>query len=65
MCVCFPSIVGGLTVFSFERALFLREVQNKTYGVGSYFWGKGLAEFPFYFVYPPLTIVICYFALGL
>lgn len=61
----FSSIQGSIATFSVERPLFLRERLNKSYSVGPYFWGKNLAEFPFHLLYPILTIVITYFAIGL
>lgn len=61
----FSSINGSIATFSAERPLFLREILNKSYSVGPYFWGKNLAEFPFHLLYPVLSIVITYYSVGL
>ena len=51
--------------FSVSRPLFMREKLNKTYSTGSYFWGKSLADLPFDFCYPLVTVSIIYFVVGL
>jgi len=61
----FGSIQGSLATFSVERPLFLRERLNKSYEVGSYFWGKSLSEFPFHILLPIVTVCIVYYAIGL
>lgn len=61
----FGGIQGSIHTFSAEKSLFLRERLNKSYGVGTYFWGKSLAEFPFQLLYPAVGIAITYFAIGL
>lgn len=33
--------------------------------MGSYFWGKSLAELPFQLIYPIVAVSIVYFAVGL
>lgn len=61
----FASFQGSLGSFSSERPLFLRERQSDTYSTGPYYWGRSLAEFPFIFLYPILTVSIVYFSVGL
>ncbi|KRX00581.1 P-loop containing nucleoside triphosphate hydrolase [Pseudocohnilembus persalinus] len=61
----FASFQGSLGSFSSERPLFLREKQSDTYSTGPYYWGRSLAELPFIFLYPILTISITYFSIGL
>ncbi|KAL4483030.1 hypothetical protein ABPG74_019056 [Tetrahymena malaccensis] len=62
--IALTSISGSVATFSAERHLFLRERFNKSYGVGPYFWGKNLAEFPFHILYPFLNILISYYSIG-
>jgi hypothetical protein len=48
----FGGFMGTLQSFTQEKNVFLRERASRSYDVGPYFWGKGLAEFPFELIYP-------------
>lgn len=61
----FGSINGSISIFSGEKALFLRERSNKAYGVGPYYWSKSIAEIPFQILYPTIGTAIVYYAIGL
>ena len=48
-----------------ERPLFLRERMNRTYTLSAYFWGRTTCEMPFHILYPTLSVVLAYHAVGL
>ena len=52
-------------IVSTERALFLREVLNKSYSTGPYYFGKILADLPFGIIICTIYCLILYFALEL
>ncbi len=53
-----------LTVPS-ERPIFLREYENGTYSVLSYYMAKTVADIPFYIFFPTVTVTIAYWLVGL
>lgn len=48
-----------------ERASFLREYGNGSFGVGPYYWGKSFADLPFNIFFPVLFTTITYWMVGL
>ncbi|KAL4512556.1 hypothetical protein ABPG72_020393 [Tetrahymena utriculariae] len=62
--IALTSISESVATFSAEKPLFVRERFKKSYGVGPYFWGKNLAEFPFHILYPQLNVLISYYSIG-
>ena len=48
-----------------ERASFLREYANGSYGVGLYYWAKSLSELPFNILFPIIFGTISYWLVGL
>ena len=54
------SIQNVVLIFPEEREAFLREQASTLYDVSAYFMGKIIAEFPFNFVVPLLTILSCF-----
>ncbi|KXZ56662.1 hypothetical protein GPECTOR_1g597 [Gonium pectorale] len=60
----FGSVMGVLTVFGAEKAVFQREYGNRMYGLPAYFISRWLVELPFHVVCPVLSAVICYWLIG-
>ena len=54
-----------MNLVSTERPLFLREILNKSYSTGPYYFGKVLADLPFGIIICTIYSVILYFPLGL
>ena len=54
-----------ILTFSEERLVFLKEVNGKLYGVGSYFLGKTIPELFPIVVTPILMVSIVYWMIGL
>ena len=61
----FGGLFGSLLLFHQERAVFLREFANKSYGVIPYFSAKSIVELPIALLFPILTAVIIYWPIGL
>lgn len=61
----FFGIMAIILLFPEEKPVFKREVNNKMYSVGSYFFGKLLAELPCSIVMPGMFLVIVYPYVGL
>lgn len=58
------SLFSVLLLFLVERPVFLREYSGKLYGVWSYFTSKSIIEVPFQVIFPFITSVCIYFAVG-
>lgn len=58
------SLFSVLLLFLIERPVFLREYAGKLYGVFSYFTSKSVIEVPFQVIFPFVTAVCVYFAVG-
>lgn len=61
----FSSFNNVLPVFGAEKGSFSREHSQGYYGLTSYFSAKILVELPFTVIFPILTSIITYWALGL
>lgn len=61
----FSPMFGVLMTFLNERAVFLREYSNKTYGVLPYYFAKIFVELPFLLLVPVMFASIVYFGVGL
>jgi len=48
-------VYASIMSFQLERAVLLRELASKIYGLPAYFLSKNLFEIPVMFVYPLLT----------
>eukprot|EP00163_Fabomonas_tropica_P020214 TRINITY_DN3560_c0_g1_i4.p1 TRINITY_DN3560_c0_g1~~TRINITY_DN3560_c0_g1_i4.p1 ORF type:complete len:659 (+),score=111.51 TRINITY_DN3560_c0_g1_i4:69-2045(+) len=59
------SVMGVISTFPVERALFLREHANRMYSLPAYYMGKTLSEFPWQLIFPLLFTSIAYFLIGL
>jgi ABC-type multidrug transport system permease subunit len=53
-------IYGAIMSFQLERAVLLRELSSKFYGLPAYFLSKNLFEIPLMFIYPLFTLLIVY-----
>lgn len=60
----FGSLMGALTVFGMERAIFQREHGSKLYGLSSYFSSRFLVELPSHIFLPILSCLIMYWMIG-
>ncbi|KAL6756149.1 ABC-2 type transporter-domain-containing protein [Haematococcus lacustris] len=60
----FGSLMGALTVFGMERAIFQREHSSKLYGLSSYFSSRFLVELPSHIFLPILSCLIMYWMIG-
>ncbi|CAN0433874.1 unnamed protein product [Ascophyllum nodosum] len=56
--------IGVLQVFPNEMPVFLREHDSGAYKVGSYFFGRTLAEIPIQVIFPALFSAIVYLLVG-
>jgi len=53
-------IYGAIMSFQLERAVLLRELASKCYGLPAYFLSKNLFEIPLMFLFPLLTLLITF-----
>lgn len=61
----FMGVIGTILLFPEERPIFLREVNNKMYGVGAYFFGKLISEMPAAVISPFINQAVIYPFVGL
>lgn len=60
----FGSVMGTLTVFGAEKAVFQREYSSRMYSLPAYFWSRWGTQLPSLIVMPLLFAVITYFMVG-
>ena len=53
-------IYGAIMSFQLERAVLLKELSSKFYGLPAFFVSKNLFEIPLMFIYPLFTLLIVY-----
>jgi hypothetical protein len=53
-------VYASITSFQLERAVLLRELAGKVYGLSAYFAAKNLVEIPLMFLFPLITQLIVY-----
>lgn len=53
-------IYGAIMSFQLERAVLLRELASRCYGLPAYFLSKNLFEIPLMFIFPLFTLLIVY-----
>jgi ATP-binding cassette subfamily G (WHITE) protein 1 len=58
------SSIGVLSIFSEEKAVFIREHVNGYYGLPAYFFSKILVELPFQSLFPIIQSLIMYWVIG-
>lgn len=61
----FMGIIATILLFPEEKPVFMREVNNKMYGVGAYFVAKLLSEIPSSIISPLLNSAVIYPYVGL
>lgn len=60
----FGSVMGTLTVFGAEKAVFEREYSSRLYGLPAYFVSRWAVELPNQVAFPVLSAVIVYWMIG-
>jgi hypothetical protein len=60
----FGSVMGTLTVYGAEKAVFVREYGARMYGLPAYFWSRWAVQLPILLVGPLLLSSIAYWMVG-